>query len=68
MNPSPFSASSQQLLVKMRGQEYGPPKELTKEQIKTEVVDRFVFAAKYAKEVGFDGIQVGFLIVNFCDH
>lgn len=58
MNKAPFAPSPIRLEVPMRGHSYATPVELTKEQIKTEVVDRFVYAAKFAKEAGFDGIEV----------
>jgi 2,4-dienoyl-CoA reductase-like NADH-dependent reductase (Old Yellow Enzyme family) len=48
----------------MRGHSYGEPIAFTKEQIKTEIVDRFVYAAKFAKDCGFDGIQACFIFVN----
>ncbi|KAI6192121.1 Oxidored-FMN domain-containing protein [Aphelenchoides bicaudatus] len=69
VNPSPFSASDVQLGVESRGSKYGKPIPLSIEQIKTEVVDRFVFAAKQAKEAGFDGVELhgahGYLLAQF---
>lgn len=52
VNPHPFSSSDVQLTQKLRGASYGKPIALTTEQVKTEVIDRFVFAAKAVKEAG----------------
>ncbi|KAH7707597.1 Protein F17A9.4 [Aphelenchoides avenae] len=69
VNPHPFSSSDVQLTQKLRGASYGKPIALTTEQVKTEVIDRFVFAAKAVKEAGFDGIQLhcahGYLLAQF---
>ncbi|KAF1751321.1 hypothetical protein GCK72_017875 [Caenorhabditis remanei] len=69
VNPTPWSASDIQLVSAARFTTYGKPKPLTTEQVKTEVVDRFVYAAKYAYECGFDGIQLhgahGYLLSQF---
>jgi 2,4-dienoyl-CoA reductase-like NADH-dependent reductase (Old Yellow Enzyme family) len=47
---------------------YGKPTALTVDEIKTEVIDRFVYAAKYCRDAGFDGIQLhsahGYLLGN----
>ncbi|VDM55437.1 unnamed protein product [Angiostrongylus costaricensis] len=47
VNPHPFSCSDVQLMAKRRFMGFGKPIALTEEQIKTEVVDRFVYAAKF---------------------
>ncbi|KAH7698157.1 Protein W06H8.2 [Aphelenchoides avenae] len=69
VNPHPFSASDVQLKKEFRGTGYGKPVPLTTEQVKTEVIDRFVYAAKAAKEAGFDGVQLhsahGYLLAQF---
>ncbi|CAI2354581.1 unnamed protein product [Caenorhabditis sp. 36 PRJEB53466] len=69
LNPTPWSASDIQLTTNVRLTAYGKPKALSTEQVKTEVVDRFVYAAKYAYECGFDGIQLhaahGYLLSQF---
>ncbi|KAI6183529.1 Oxidored-FMN domain-containing protein [Aphelenchoides bicaudatus] len=69
VNPTPFSSSSIQLDSQMRGHSYGKPVELSREQIKTEVIERFVYAAKYAKDAGFDGVEFhaahGYLLASF---
>jgi 2,4-dienoyl-CoA reductase-like NADH-dependent reductase (Old Yellow Enzyme family) len=48
---------------------FGQPRALTLEEIQTEVIDRFVYAAKYCKNAGFDGIQLhsahGYLLAQF---
>ncbi|PIC33001.1 hypothetical protein B9Z55_013139 [Caenorhabditis nigoni] len=69
VNPSPWSASDIQLHAK----DFlcGKPIPLTTEQVKTEVIDRFVYAAtaRYAYDCGFDGIQLhgahGYLLSQF---
>ncbi|KAI6196262.1 NADH oxidase [Aphelenchoides besseyi] len=69
LNSEPFSASDIQLMVKRRGTGFGKPKALTEEQIKTEVIDRFAYAAKYSYDAGFDGVQIhsahGYLLAQF---
>ncbi|PIC24313.1 hypothetical protein B9Z55_017701 [Caenorhabditis nigoni] len=69
VNRTPFGASDIELKTDPPGTMYGKPIALTTEQIKTEVVDRFVYAAKYAYECGFDGIQIhgahGYLLTQF---
>ncbi|KAH7714992.1 Protein W06H8.2 [Aphelenchoides avenae] len=69
VNPHPFSSSDVQLTQIIRGGSFGKPIALTAEQVKTEVIDRFVFAAKAVKEAGFDGIQLhcahGYLLAQF---
>lgn len=52
LNPNPYSASDVQLMAKRRGMGFGQPKALTPEEIQTEVVDRFVYAAKYCRDAG----------------
>lgn len=48
---------------------FGNPKALTIEEIQVEVIDRFVYAAKYCKDCGFDGVQLhsahGYLLAQF---
>ncbi|WKY00325.1 hypothetical protein Q1695_014854 [Nippostrongylus brasiliensis] len=69
VNPHPFSASDVQLTAKRRFMGFGKPVPLTEEQVKTEVVDRFVYAAKLAFEQGFDGVELhaahGYLLSQF---
>ncbi|KAK6047838.1 oxidoreductase, FAD/FMN-binding protein [Cooperia oncophora] len=69
VNPRPFSCSDVQLEAKRRFMGFGKPVPLTEEQVKTEVVDRFVYAAKLAYEQGFDGVQLhgahGYLLSQF---
>uniref|UniRef100_A0A7I4YCP1 Oxidored_FMN domain-containing protein n=1 Tax=Haemonchus contortus TaxID=6289 RepID=A0A7I4YCP1_HAECO len=69
VNPHPFSCSDIQLTVKRRFMGFGKPVALTEEQIKTEVVDRFVYTAKFAHDNGFDGVQLhaahGYLLSSF---
>ncbi|EFP11119.1 hypothetical protein CRE_30855 [Caenorhabditis remanei] len=69
VNSSPFSASDVQLDKEVRFVGFGKPIPLTVEQITTEVIDRFVYAAKYAYETGFDGVQLhgahGYLLAQF---
>lgn len=69
VNPTPYSASDIQLNAKVYGREFGKPVPLTEPQIRTEVIDRFVYAAKAVKDAGFDGIELhganGFLLAQF---
>ncbi|KAI6238096.1 hypothetical protein M3Y99_00737200 [Aphelenchoides fujianensis] len=55
--------------IKRRGMGFGKPKALTLEEIKSEVIERFVYAAKYAHDAGFDGCQIhsahGYLLAQF---
>ena len=54
--------------MKIPGKAYGIPKAMTAEDIE-DVIERFVFVAKVAKEVGFTGIQLhsahGYLLSQF---
>ncbi|CAD5220951.1 unnamed protein product [Bursaphelenchus okinawaensis] len=58
VNPTPYSASDVQLETQMKGSFFGKPLPLTLEQIQTEVVDRFVYAALFAYDTGFNGVQI----------
>ncbi|KAI1722093.1 NADH:flavin oxidoreductase / NADH oxidase family domain-containing protein [Ditylenchus destructor] len=48
---------------------YGKPRALKLEEIKNEVIRDFVFAAKFCKEAGFDGVELhsahGYLLAQF---
>uniref|UniRef100_A0A7E4WAD6 Oxidored_FMN domain-containing protein n=1 Tax=Panagrellus redivivus TaxID=6233 RepID=A0A7E4WAD6_PANRE len=69
VNSTPFSASDVQLKSHVRRRDFGQPIELSLEQIQTEVIDKFVYTAKFFYEVGFDGIQLhgahGYLLAQF---
>ncbi|CAI5451939.1 unnamed protein product [Caenorhabditis angaria] len=69
VNPKPFAPSKVQLVVDPNFTAFGEPIELTIEQIKTEVINRFVYAAKFAYETGFDGVELhaahGYLLSQF---
>ncbi|RCN37034.1 oxidoreductase, FAD/FMN-binding protein [Ancylostoma caninum] len=69
INTHPYSCSDVQLTAKRRFMGFGKPVPLSLEQIKTEVIDRFVYAAKFAYEQGFDGIELhaahGYLLSQF---
>ncbi|ETN80849.1 oxidoreductase, FAD/FMN-binding protein [Necator americanus] len=71
INKQPFSCSDVQLTANRRFMGFGKPIPLSLEQIKTEVIDRFVYAAKFAFEQGkfkfhialetnngFDGVEI----------
>uniref|UniRef100_A0AC34R237 NADH:flavin oxidoreductase/NADH oxidase N-terminal domain-containing protein n=1 Tax=Panagrolaimus sp. JU765 TaxID=591449 RepID=A0AC34R237_9BILA len=66
---NPISPSVVQLQVKRRGTGFGIPRELTIDEIKNQVIPDFVFAAKFCKDSGFDGIEIhsahGYLLAQF---
>ncbi|VDM78344.1 unnamed protein product, partial [Strongylus vulgaris] len=67
VNEYPYSSSDVQLNSSII--DGGKPVPLALDQLKTEVIDRFVFAAKVAYETGFDGIELhaahGYLLSQF---
>uniref|UniRef100_A0AC34F973 NADH:flavin oxidoreductase/NADH oxidase N-terminal domain-containing protein n=1 Tax=Panagrolaimus sp. ES5 TaxID=591445 RepID=A0AC34F973_9BILA len=69
VNKHPFSASDVQLKRDAAYREYGVPIPLTTEQIKTEVIDKMVYASKVLYECGFDGVELhgahGYMIAQF---
>ncbi|XGW17116.1 hypothetical protein V3C99_002046, partial [Haemonchus contortus] len=69
VNMHPFSCSDIAIQSKSIPMRFGTPIALTEAQVKTEVVDRFVYAAKFAYEHGFDGVQLhaahGYLLSSF---
>ena len=70
INPRPFSSSTVALNKTVLGlREFGEPIELTTEQVKTEIIDKFVYAAKYLYDAGFNGVQLhgahGYMIAQF---
>ena len=69
INPRPFSSSTVALSKPLGLREFGEPIELTLEQVKTEVIDKFVYTAKYLYDAGFDGVQFhgahGYMIAQF---
>ena len=66
INSSPKAPSSVQL--KIPGRNYGVPSALTTEEIQ-EIIKKFTFVAKIARETGFTGIQIhsahGYLLSEF---
>ena len=66
INQSPKAPSSVQL--KIPGRNYGIPSVLTTEEIQ-EIIKKFTFVAKIARETGFSGIQIhsahGYLMSEF---
>ena len=66
INQSPKAPSSIQL--KIPGRNYGIPSVLTTEEIQ-EIIKKFTFVAKIARETGFSGIQIhsahGYLLSEF---
>ncbi|PIO68958.1 hypothetical protein TELCIR_09237 [Teladorsagia circumcincta] len=53
VNPHPASCSDIELKVALPMVGYGRPIPLTEQQVKTDVVDRFVYAAKFARDCGW---------------
>jgi len=66
INASPMAPSDVEL--KIPGRNYGVPKPMSEEEI-LDVIDRFVFTAKIARETGFTGVQFhsahGYLLSEF---
>ena len=66
VNSSPLAPSNVRL--KIPGKKYGIPKPMTEEDI-LDLIERFVFTAKIARETGFTGIQLhsahGYLLSEF---
>ncbi len=66
INSSPSAPSDVQL--KIPGRSYGIPKPMSEEEI-LDVIERFVFTAKIARETGFTGVQFhsahGYLLSEF---
>ena len=66
INPSPMAPSD--VGLKIPGRDYGIPKSMSEEEI-LDVIDRFVFTAKIARETGFTGVQFhsahGYLLSEF---
>ena len=66
INSSPFAPSN--IGLKIPGKNYGTPTPMTEEDI-LDVIDRFVFTAKIARETGFTGVQFhsahGYLLSEF---
>ena len=68
MNMEPLAPSSVALDLKAPGKKFGKPKQMTEEDIQ-DVINRFVFVAKVARDTGFSGIQIhsahGYLMSEF---
>ena len=66
INSSPLAPSN--IGLKIPGKNYGTPTPMTEEDI-LDVIDRFVFTAKIARETGFTGVQFhsahGYLLSEF---
>ena len=66
INSTPLAPSN--IGLKIPGRNYGTPKPMTEEDI-LDVIDRFVFTAKIARETGFTGVQLhsahGYLLSEF---
>ena len=66
INSSPSAPSDVQL--KIPGRSYGIPKPMSEEEI-LNIIDRFIFTAKIARETGFTGVQFhsahGYLLSEF---
>uniref|UniRef100_A0AC35G558 NADH:flavin oxidoreductase/NADH oxidase N-terminal domain-containing protein n=1 Tax=Panagrolaimus sp. PS1159 TaxID=55785 RepID=A0AC35G558_9BILA len=68
-NPHPYSSSDVQIDSKKIGMEFGKPIALSIDEIQTLVIQKFIFAAKFLYETGFDGVEIhganGFLLSQF---
>ena len=66
INSSPMAPSD--VGLKIPGRSYGIPKPMTEEEI-VNVIDKFIFTAKIARETGFTGVQFhsahGYLLSEF---
>ncbi|CAJ0926406.1 unnamed protein product, partial [Mesorhabditis belari] len=69
VNPHPRSSSDIQLKGKTLGLNFGKPIPFTEEEIQSDVVERFTFAAEVCYQAGFDGVQLhgahGYLLAQF---
>ncbi|CEF64082.1 NADH:flavin oxidoreductase/NADH oxidase, N-terminal domain and Aldolase-type TIM barrel domain-containing protein [Strongyloides ratti] len=70
VNKTPYSCSEIQLSATPKPWlTFGKPIALTKDEIKTEIVDKFGYAAEYCYKCGFDGIEIhsahGYLLAQF---
>eukprot|EP01100_Stratorugosa_tubuloviscum_P006336 TRINITY_DN273_c2_g3_i1.p1 TRINITY_DN273_c2_g3~~TRINITY_DN273_c2_g3_i1.p1 ORF type:complete len:435 (+),score=179.51 TRINITY_DN273_c2_g3_i1:89-1393(+) len=64
----PIAPSPVRLNLKYVSALYRPPREMTNEEIE-DVINRFVFAAKFCEEAGFNGVEIhaahGYLLSQF---
>lgn len=60
INPRPISSSEVPCLssINKMGAGYGKPRALTVDEIKNKVIRDHVYAAKYCRKAGFNGIQL----------
>uniref|UniRef100_A0A0N4ZZY3 Oxidored_FMN domain-containing protein n=1 Tax=Parastrongyloides trichosuri TaxID=131310 RepID=A0A0N4ZZY3_PARTI len=70
INKTPYSSSDIQLGEgPKKWLKFGKPVALTKEEIKTMVIDKMAYAAQYCYECGFDGVEIhgahGYLLAQF---
>uniref|UniRef100_A0AC35TJ93 Oxidored_FMN domain-containing protein n=1 Tax=Rhabditophanes sp. KR3021 TaxID=114890 RepID=A0AC35TJ93_9BILA len=70
LNKTPYSSSDIKAADMFNGKvQFGYPIVLTKDQIQTHVIDKFVYSAKYLFDSGFDGVELnisyGFLLASF---
>uniref|UniRef100_A0A7E4VD98 Oxidored_FMN domain-containing protein n=1 Tax=Panagrellus redivivus TaxID=6233 RepID=A0A7E4VD98_PANRE len=69
LNPAPYSSSDIPIDADKAGQPFGKPIPLTIDQIRNDIIPKFVYGANFLYKTGFDGIELhaatGFLLSQF---